>query len=185
MKSSQEASAMRAVTGALILLLFPRRARRVPALSSESGGSLVEFAIVLPMMMVLITGMYTFGIALSNYVMLTNAVGAGARAFAISPAVTINTGSGTTTITDPCAYAIQMATQSTPTIPAGGVTYTISYTPLSTGKTTTYTTGTCKGIATAVGDTVQLQALYPYNFVFYGVQPGTLNLQARSAELVQ
>jgi len=153
---------------------------------SERGSSLVEFALVLPMMMVLITGMYSLGIALSNYVMLTNAVGAGARAFAISPAVTINTGSGTTaTITDPCAYAIQMATQATPTIPAGGVTYTFTYTSLATGKSTNYTNQTCSGISTSVGDTVQMQALYPYNFLLYGFSPGTLNLQARSAELVQ
>jgi len=157
-----------------------------PSVDSECGSSLVELALVLPMMMVLITGMYSIGIALSNYVMLTNAVGTGARAFAISPAVTINTGSGTTaTITDPCAYAIQMATQATPTIPAGGVTYTFTYTSLATGKSTNYQKGTCSGISTSVGDTVQMQALYPYNFLLYGFRPGTLNLQARSAELVQ
>lgn len=154
--------------------------------SSERGSSLVEFALVLPMMMVLITGMYSLGIALSNYVVLTNAVGAGARAFAISPAVTINLGSGKTgPVSDPCAYGIQIANQASPTIPSGSVTYTFTYTVAATGKSSKYTTGTCSGITTAVGDTVQLEASYPYNFLLYGFAPGTLNLQARSAELVQ
>lgn len=153
---------------------------------SDEGGSLVEFALVLPMMLVLITGMYSVGMALSSYMVLTNAVADGARAFAISPAVTVNLGSGKTgPITDPCAYAIQTATQASPLIPSGSVTYTITYTVASTGTSTKYTTGTCNNLAMTVGDTVALQASYSYNLLLYGFKPGTVNLQARSVELVQ
>lgn len=156
--------------------------------ASEEGGSLVEFALVLPLTMALILGMFTFGVALSNYMVLTNAVASGARAFAISPAVTITTGSGSTqSITDPCAYAIQMANLAAPTLKTSNITYTVTYTPASPSgsKSTTYTSGSCSGISTAVGDTVQLQGSYPYTLLLYGYAPSTLNLQARSAELVQ
>jgi Flp pilus assembly protein TadG len=152
--------------------------------SSERGGSLVEFALIVPMMMVLLTGMYSMGLALSYYLVLTNATSVGARAFAISPAVSITSGKTTQTITDPCAYAVQMANQAAPIMASRSITYTITYTPAG-GKGSTYTTGTCNNIDTNVGDTVQLQASYPYNFLLYGFKPGNLNIQARSAELVQ
>jgi len=152
---------------------------------SDQGSSLVEFALIVPMMMVLITGMFSIGMALSYYMILTNAASVGARAFAISPEVTITTGKTTKAITDPCAYAIQMATQATPTINPNSITYTITYTPTSTGKSVTYTTGTCNTLSTNVGDFVQLQASYPYSLILYGYKPGTLNIQARSAEVVQ
>lgn len=152
---------------------------------SESGGSIVEFALIVPMMMVLITGMYSMGMALSYYMILTNAASVGARAFAISPEVTITTGKTTQAITDPCAYAIQMATQATPTINSNSITYTITYTPTSTGKSVNYTTGTCNNLSTSVGDFVQLKASYPYSLLLYGFRPATLNVQARSAEVMQ
>lgn len=151
---------------------------------SERGGSLVEFALIVPMMMVLITGMYSLGMALSYYMILTNAASVGARAFAISPEVTVTNGKTTSAITDPCAYAIQMATQATPTINSNSITYTITYTPTG-GKSVTYTTGTCNNLSTNVGDFVQLKASYPYSLLLYGFKPATLNVQARSAEVVQ
>ena len=44
-------------------------------LFGEDGGPLVELGMVLPMMMVLITGMCAFGLSLNNYIELTSAVG--------------------------------------------------------------------------------------------------------------
>ncbi len=52
--------------------------------SADEGGSLVEFALVLPMMLMLMTGMFSFGICLNNYIILTNAVNAGARGMALA-----------------------------------------------------------------------------------------------------
>ncbi len=47
---------------------------------SESGASLVEFAIVLPLMLIFLFGIIEFGFLLFNKAMLTNAVREGARA---------------------------------------------------------------------------------------------------------
>lgn len=152
--------------------------------SDSEGGALVEMALILPMMMLLITGMFSVGMALSYYMMLTNGISAGARAFAISPQVSITSGGKSVPITDPCAYAVQMATQATPTINSKAITYTFTYTPAG-GTSVQYTNGTCDGLTTNVGDFVQMQASYPYSLFLYGFGPSTLNIQARSAEVMQ
>jgi Flp pilus assembly protein TadG len=51
---------------------------------SEEGQALVEFALVLPLLVVLLFGVIQFGIALNNYVTLTDAVRAGAREASVS-----------------------------------------------------------------------------------------------------
>src|ERR1035438_988137 len=50
----------------------------------ERGSSLIEFAVVMPMLMLLVTGIYTFGIFLNNDISLTDAVNTAARQAAIS-----------------------------------------------------------------------------------------------------
>jgi Flp pilus assembly protein TadG len=51
---------------------------------SERGQSLTEFALVLPLVVVLLFGIIQFGITFNNYVTLTDAVRAGARKGAVS-----------------------------------------------------------------------------------------------------
>ena len=63
--------------------------------SGEQGQSLVEFTLILPMLLLLATGIMVFGMAMNNYLQLTNAVSVGARTVAINAGVTL----------DPCATA--------------------------------------------------------------------------------
>lgn len=49
----------------------------------RSGAAAVEFAIVAPLLLMILTGIVQFGITLNNYIELTNAVRVGARQFAI------------------------------------------------------------------------------------------------------
>jgi hypothetical protein len=53
-------------------------------LKSERGQAMVEFAIVLPLLMVLVLGIIQFGITFKNYISLVDAVRAGARTAAVS-----------------------------------------------------------------------------------------------------
>ena len=46
---------------------------------SESGQAITEFALILPLLMVLILGIVQFGIVFNNYITLTDATRAGAR----------------------------------------------------------------------------------------------------------
>jgi Flp pilus assembly protein TadG len=51
---------------------------------SEQGQTMTEFAIVLPVLVLLVFGVIQFGILFNNYVTLTDAVRAGARKAAVS-----------------------------------------------------------------------------------------------------
>jgi Flp pilus assembly protein TadG len=53
-------------------------------LKNERGQTMTEFALVLPLLVVLLFGIIQFGIAFNNYVTLTDAVRAGARKAAVS-----------------------------------------------------------------------------------------------------
>lgn len=53
-------------------------------IKSERGQTFTEFALVLPILMVLMLGIVQFGVAFNNYVTLTDAVRAGARKAAVS-----------------------------------------------------------------------------------------------------
>jgi Flp pilus assembly protein TadG len=150
-------------------------------LRSSEGGSLVEFALIAPLMIMLITGMFSLGIALNNYMVLTNGVNAGARAFALSRGVTL--AGSTTQISDPCAYAVQIAQQAAPNLNSSAASFAITWTP-SGGTAANYTT-TCNGIKLNSGDTVQLQATYPVALMVYGWRPGSLNMTQQTTELVQ
>jgi Flp pilus assembly protein TadG len=54
------------------------------AFRSERGQSMTEFALVLPLMVVLLFGIIQFGITFNNYISLTDAVRAGARKGAVA-----------------------------------------------------------------------------------------------------
>jgi Flp pilus assembly protein TadG len=58
--------------------------RRRLLLRSEQGQAIVEFAMVLPLLVVLLLGIIEFGIIFNNYVTLTDATRAGARKAAVS-----------------------------------------------------------------------------------------------------
>jgi Flp pilus assembly protein TadG len=53
-------------------------------ITREQGQTMTEFAIVLPILVVLLFGIIQFGIAFNNYVTITDAARAGARKAAVS-----------------------------------------------------------------------------------------------------
>jgi Flp pilus assembly protein TadG len=53
-------------------------------LRDERGQAMVEFAVILPIFLVLVFGIIQFGIVFNNYVTLTDATRAGARAGAVA-----------------------------------------------------------------------------------------------------
>jgi Flp pilus assembly protein TadG len=57
---------------------------KMTKIRNERGQTMVEFALVLPILLVLLLGIFQFGVAFNNYVTLTDAVRAGARKAAVS-----------------------------------------------------------------------------------------------------
>ena len=126
------------------------------------GNSLLEFAMIGPLLIALLVGIVWLGVLLNNYITLTDAVSQGARAFAEATGV-----SGTPVNGDPCAYAITVMNADAKSLKTANITYTISYTPV--GGTATAESASCTGIFSGMqeGDTVTIQATYQ------ALMPGT------------
>lgn len=161
--------------------------------AKTDGQSLVEFALVLPVLLLVLMGIFQFGIALNQYLVLTNAVNAGARAAALSrtSGQYASTPSGDQ---DPCKYAVTVIEAAAPNLNSGNLNFTITYTPgptnpnVSDGATTykpsSSPSSVCPKQVMATGDTVQVIAKYPVTPVIFGWSGSTLNLTAQSTELV-
>ena len=57
--------------------------KSIRIIKNEKGANAVEFAIILPILVVLIFGIFQFGIAYNNYIALTHAAREGARLAAV------------------------------------------------------------------------------------------------------
>ncbi|MDE3104880.1 MAG: pilus assembly protein [Acidobacteriota bacterium] len=145
---------------------------------SEDGSSLVEFAVVMPVLLLFLTGMMTFGIALNQYLQLTDSVRIGAEAAAIAR--------GTTT--DPCSTATTASDAALSSLTKTSITYSFTI------NGSTYTGTTCTSALSNMlqGKTFQMKATYPCSMVVYGVlgsvvnyDPSGCTLTAQTAEMIQ
>lgn len=59
------------------------RIRRHRIIKSEKGASAVEFALILPILIILVFGIFEFAIAFNNYITITHAAREGARRAAV------------------------------------------------------------------------------------------------------
>jgi Flp pilus assembly protein TadG len=154
----------------------------------EEGSTLVEMAFVLPILLIVLTGIFSFGLILNQYRVLTNAVNNGSRAFAMSAST-----DGATSMMDsgdPCKYSATIIQSAASNLSASNLTYTITYTTYKTSAVTTYTgTGasapSCAGLIMSQYDIVQIKAVYPVTPIMFGSLTSSLSLTAQSAELVQ
>ena len=82
----------------------------------------MEFGLVAPVLLLVLTGIFSFGIILSQYEVLTDSVSAGARAFALSRLQT----TPALAASDPCAYAIQVLKAAAPNLNSSSLKFTIA-----------------------------------------------------------
>ena len=67
---------------------------------SERGAELIEFALTLPLLLLLVLGIIEFGFLFQEYEVVTNSAREGARIAAMIPSAGYNTGHATTRISD-------------------------------------------------------------------------------------
>jgi Flp pilus assembly protein TadG len=160
------------------LARFRRRAR------SERGSSLVEFALVLPLLMVVATGIFTFGVALNQYLTLTNATTIGAQLLAVSR------GNSST----PCTNAINAIYSASPGLARASLNFTFTFTNGSTNIGNFSTAATCDTAAAGTsspfvqGASVQLFATYnACSLAGYGFNftPTGCSFTANITEIIQ
>lgn len=139
---------------------------------------MVEMALILPVLLLVVTGILVFGLAFNNYLLLTEATSVGARTLAISRGET----------TDPCATAASAVYAAAPLLVAANLSFTFvlngtTYTGPScnSGSSTTGAAGNLKQGAYAV-----VTVTYPCSLAVYGANYApNCSLQSQIAELVQ
>jgi Flp pilus assembly protein TadG len=146
--------------------------------TSDDGGSLVEFALVLPVLLLLVTGMFSFGIAINNYLTLTNAVGIGARFLAVDRGLSLDPCAATVAAVEGTVFGLNPASLSF-TFVINGTTY-----PGLSCISTSLTSGAPGNMVQ--GTPAQVTVTYPCSLGVYGTNyvPGC-TLTAQTTELIQ
>jgi Flp pilus assembly protein TadG len=145
---------------------------------NESGSSLVEFSLCLPPLLILVTGIFAFGITIGNYVTLINATSVGAQQVAISRSQTL----------DPCSTASSAVISATPSLKSSNLTFSLvlngtTYSGTSC-ESNSYTTGSSANMVQ--GKTAQLTVTYPCNLRIYRQNSfANCTLTANTAEIIQ
>jgi Flp pilus assembly protein TadG len=144
----------------------------------EQGQAMVETALVLPVLLLVVTGILTFGLAFNSYVILTDATNIGGRALAISRGAT----------TDPCATASSAVIAAAPLLTPANLSFsfvlngtTYNGTSCSSGSTTT---GAAANLVQ--GSNAIVTVTYPCSLAVYAASyASNCLLQAQITELVQ
>jgi Flp pilus assembly protein TadG len=164
---------------------IPSCSSRKWARADDDGGqSLIEFALAAPAMLLVLLGIFTFGIVINNYLTLTEAVNVGGRALAISRSSAL----------DPCATTVAAVQAAAPNLNAATMSFTFKIYTAAAASTTypgtscssaNYTTGAAGNMTQ--GQAAQVTVTYPCSLSVYGINygPSTCNLTAQTTELVQ
>ncbi len=137
----------------------------------SEGGSLVEMAVMLPLIMLIMTGIFSFSTALYQKLQLAEAVSSIGHYLA--------TARGDA---DPCATAISSLKNAAPGLDSTKMTVTLTQnsTDLPTSCPTTPTSSTL-----SAGSMITVKAYYPTGLALYGSNYASINLGSQISEVVQ
>jgi Flp pilus assembly protein TadG len=163
-----------------------RRGGRVRA--GQEGQSLIEFALCLPVLLLVLCGIGVFGVIIFQKMTLHDATVRAAMTLA-----SYGTNQGALSLTaDPCAaaYSAFVADAASLTPTKATFSYTINALPTAPATTgTTFTTSTCTSAPTLqAGDIVTVTVTYPCSMVIYGVNywtSGTCTLTETQLETIE
>lgn len=135
--------------------------RRSAKNTAEEGSALVETALVLPIICLLMTGIFSFSIALYQKLELAQAVASGARF--------ISTDRGDT---DPCASTVAKIRSAAPTLTAASINATF----VLNGNSYNANTCTAGAANMTTSGTAQVSATYPCTLSAYGMSFGACSI---------
>ena len=138
-------------------------------LRAEDGVAMVEFALVLPVLLAVLTGILQFGLMFNKYISLTDAARIGAREIALSRGTTGN----------PCTAEETTLENNEPTLnlTAG------NFTPAPTFSNAA---DSCSDPGDwNQGDTVTFYIQEPYTFHVYGINLGTVMLTSQVTDSIE
>ncbi len=121
----------------------------------NEANSIVEFALVLPLFLTLITAIWQLGIVYANLIALTQGTTQAAQTLARDASSTAG---------DPCADAWAALKGAAPNLKSGSISMTIT---INGG--TAQTGNTCSGTQVVEGAPITISATYPYTMSVYGI----------------
>jgi len=134
---------------------------------------MVEFAIILPLLLILVTGIIQFGLLFNKYITLTDAVRGGAQ--------TLSLGHG---LSDPCDPAITQTLTSASSLGLTSSQVTTSFSSATdTCGTGSYPSET--GGTEVTGDQATVTAGQPFTLAVFGLPLFNLNLSASASDAIQ
>lgn len=158
----------------------PVRALRTKAVRllrrQDEGSAIVEMAVTLPIMMALITGIFSFSIALYQKLQLAEAVSNAGHVLA--------TDRGDT---DPCNTATSALYAASPGLTQSKITltYTLNGTAYSSGTTSCPGTSGAANSNMVAGGTAEIQATYSCTLGVYGMKYTSCSVASQVTEVVQ
>lgn len=138
--------------------------RRLGRLGDEGGQATVEFALVLPILLAVVTMIVNFGITYNHYLALTDAVRAAGRVAAVSRSAA-----------DPVG-----TTQTALTTAANGLSF-----PTPPSVTWTCPPATPSPCAMTAGQSVTVSASTPYSFSLFGIGLFSGHLTSSTTERIE
>ncbi len=160
-----------------------RRMQRAMGIKSEEGTALVEFAVTLPLLMMVLTGTASFSLALYFLQQIGNATAGAAQTVGEEAIYT----------TDPCATVVSSVTGSLPNLSPTKLTYTVAITDSSstvhtygptTGSSFSCTAGATY-LSTSVNHPVSVTVKYTYTWLPILKFSPSSNLTSQSTALAQ
>jgi Flp pilus assembly protein TadG len=128
--------------------------------SDESGQSLVEFALVAPILLLLVLGIFKFGIVLNHWLVMTDATRSAARGLAVArgvPNICPPAGQGSCTApTDPCAQTVTNVKNGATDLNISNLSVTV--TPVN-----------CVNGVLVYNSDVTVQTTYPCHLMIFGI----------------
>jgi Flp pilus assembly protein TadG len=144
--------------------------------SRDGGSAIVEMAVALPVLMLIMTGIFSFSIALYQKLLLAEAVSAGARYLSVDRGDV-----------DPCTTASNLIYANAPGLNKADVSLTYTLNGVSYGAGVT----TCPGAKSTANPNMvatksaEVDATYPCSLQVYGMKFTSCSLATQVSEVVQ
>ena len=128
--------------------------------SAESGAALLELALTMPILMLMLTGIFSLGLLLQQDMQLTDAVNIGAKYLAIERGQT----------TDPCNLVATQVIKSAPYLNPANMSFSFVFDGQPYSGTTCSSATTTSGAAFYLqqGQPIKVTVTYPCSIAIYG-----------------
>lgn len=144
---------------------------RTAFIRREQGSAIAETAVTMPIILLVMTGIFSFSVALHQKLALAEAVSAGGRVLAVERGDT-----------DPCQKATDAIYAAAPTLSRSNMTISYVLNGVAVGSGVTSCANTPNMVATG---SAQITATYPVALSIYGKTFGNLSLQTQLSEAIQ